>query len=759
MADLNGELAELLPEGSTIAREGVGINVKRLVKLRTRFMVLTFIAVAVPLLAAVALLVPRPYVATVQIEFNPIESRILTEEGRELSPNTYENYVNTQAMLISGYTILARILDHQDIQELPFAQQDGAVGYLMKHVEAEVERNSQLVTVTYRDADRERAGLILNAIKEEYAEYLKEQESKKGDVRRETLEAKEKEIREDLERQRRDIVQLRKEKGLPAGDQTGEQPLETESYRTNLAQAEADFTTAQTALREAQSLVERTQELVTQNTSNPGAPVFAQGIEDKVLLNPHVTLLLEQLAMAEQAFSELQENFVETAPQVEIAQANLEALQQRVDAAKTRARTENLRSALSQAEYDVRLREANVADASARRDQFQSLLEEHLARTVSKSSDMAEVDELNRAAESTQFNLTQIQAALLDLDIERNAPARANILGDADVPPNPDMMDKLKFAILALLVATTLSVGGGILKELTDQAIRSAQDISYVTTAPVIATIPHTSEDRLPGQVNVAMVTQDFPTSMTSDEFRQVVARIVSSANTGRPIKTCMITSPARGDGKSTLACNLAIVLAQAGHRVLLLDVDSRNPSVERNFGLRPGAGIAEMLSGEQLRHDPDRATDFENLYVMGPGLNHGDLVERLASPEMREFLAGAEQLFEFIILDTPATLITSETRLLTHMADAVIVVVGAGVSSFGMLRRCIDSLESNGAVLLGIVLNAVRQAPGGYLRRNIDLYYSQKGGRGASAQTAAPTAARRAEPSIVLVNDTGDDR
>jgi Mrp family chromosome partitioning ATPase len=150
------------------------------------------------------------------------------------------------------------------------------------------------------------------------------------------------------------------------------------------------------------------------------------------------------------------------------------------------------------------------------------------------------------------------------------------------------------------------------------------------------------------------------------------------------------------------------------------------------------------------MQHDPDRVTQFETLHVLGPGLRSQDLVELLASKEMADFLNGAEDLFDHIIIDTPASLLMAEARLLAPQVDGMIVVVGSDVSTFGMLRRCLDTMSETGGSVLGIVMNGLRQTPGGYLRRNLDLFYREGPLPGPPAAT---------EPSIVLVRKQDSNR
>ncbi|MBI1318571.1 MAG: AAA family ATPase [Candidatus Hydrogenedens sp.] len=735
MALSRDDLRELMPDTAAGVHEplqGVGVNVRRLFKLRGRLMAIILLAIAIPSAAAILFFVPQDYVATADIEFKASNPTImLAQSGSASGTPAYESFVNTQIKLITGYTILSRVLQDEEVRNLPvFRGREGdALSRTMKRIEAEVQNRTELVTFTYRDEDRETARFMLDKIMTRYGDYLAEQEREQGERRRGILKDQEQVLSRSLELQRNEVAQMRKEQGVPVSTNVGLDPVETESNRINLAQAEADISTAQTALKQTERLRDRVSDLLAEHHGSPGSPIFALNVEEKVLANPSVTLLLEQLAVVQQEFSALTETYVDNAPQLEVKRQELNGVEAELEKVKMQARADALQSLLGQYEYETTVHESDLSDAQQRREKFAALLEDQREENLSRAGAIAEIEAMERRIDDTRENLRQLRNTLLSIDIESNAPARANILGQATVTDTPDQTERIKYILVMLFIAVLVSLMTGLAIEQLDQNIRSAEDVGYVTGLPILASIAHTAEDRLPGDVNVATVTEDYPDSYTTDEFRRTVGRILSVTPGREPIKTCIIASPARGDGKTTLACNMAIVMAQAGRRVLLVDVDSRTPSVEERFGLTPGAGLAELLLGEDVPHDPARKTPHANLHVIGPGLRSNGLIERIASREMEDFLAGAEEVFDQIIIDTPASLLMSEAKLLAPICDAIVVVSGAGVSSFGMLRRTLRVLTESRGNVLGIVVNAVRHAPGGYMRRNISQYYAQDRG------------------------------
>jgi capsular exopolysaccharide synthesis family protein len=229
-------------------------------------------------------------------------------------------------------------------------------------------------------------------------------------------------------------------------------------------------------------------------------------------------------------------------------------------------------------------------------------------------------------------------------------------------------------------------------------------------------------------------------------------------------IKTILVTSPSRKDGKTSLVCNLATALSQASRRVLIVDVSSRRPGVEKAFSLDPGPGLAEVLAGEYTADDVVQPTSIENVMVMGPGFSDRDLTGKLASRQALEFFEQAEEHFDHVIIDTPPCLLMSDAKLLAPVMDGVIMVVGVGVSTTGMMRRCLQDIQQGGAHVLGIVVNGVKPTRGGYLRRNLEDFYSydhedkdkdRSNGNGHSKRTRSAGASDEDDlPSILLLDE-----
>jgi len=185
--------------------------------------------------------------------------------------------------------------------------------------------------------------------------------------------------------------------------------------------------------------------------------------------------------------------------------------------------------------------------------------------------------------------------------------------------------------------------------------------------------------------------------------------------NVGHDVRSILITSASPGDGKSTVAFNLAVAAATIGERVLLVEADLRNPSLARFLDGRPSVGLAEVLAGYSTVHDalmrvpyasslePDATIDVLPAGSTPP--NPGELID---STPMRELLESVEAEYDFVVVDTPPASVVSDAIPLVTKVDGVVVVTRLGKNTRDALVSLRDQLRNLKAPTLGVVVNAV---------------------------------------------------
>lgn len=301
----------------------------------------------------------------------------------------------------------------------------------------------------------------------------------------------------------------------------------------------------------------------------------------------------------------------------------------------------------------------------------------------------------------------------------------------AQHPLKPDIPSFPKLAIFlpaGAAIGLVLSLAIAFARELMDQTVRSPRDISRVGQMTLLGMIPHENDDPQVANVSLPLVISQAPTSIIAEQFRQVRTRLqhASSLETTRSL---LVTSPGPGDGKSTVATNLAAGLALNGRRILLVDANFRRPQLQKIFNIGNDLGFSTALASPENFDTAVHQTSVMNLDVIPTGPKPANPTELMESQLLVDFIDKALEEYDHVIFDSGPLLFVSETVALAPRVDGVVTVVRARANSRGLLQRMRDSLRQLKAEHLGIVLNAVRSQGGGYYGRNIKTYYEYQNG------------------------------
>ncbi|MGF2618149.1 CpsD/CapB family tyrosine-protein kinase [Rossellomorea vietnamensis] len=201
------------------------------------------------------------------------------------------------------------------------------------------------------------------------------------------------------------------------------------------------------------------------------------------------------------------------------------------------------------------------------------------------------------------------------------------------------------------------------------------------------------------------LITKTSPKSPITEQYRTIRTNINFSA-VDREIKTLMVTSAGPGEGKSTTAANLAVVFAQQGKKVLLVDGDMRKPTAHYTFGLNNTFGLTTVLTKQKSLQETRVESDVENLYLLTCGPVPPNPAELLSSNAMKEFLAEAGSQFDLVIFDTPPVLTVTDGQVLANLCDSTILVVSSGTTDREGAVKAKELLDSAKAKIVGVVLN-----------------------------------------------------
>lgn len=298
-----------------------------------------------------------------------------------------------------------------------------------------------------------------------------------------------------------------------------------------------------------------------------------------------------------------------------------------------------------------------------------------------------------------------------------------------EVPEYPTFPKLAYTMAAAVLLGLVLSLGIAFLREMTDTSVRSPRDIERVDRQlRLLGMIPHEADDPEAAGSRLPLAIYDSPHSIVAEQFRQVRTRLHHAASLDTT-RTLLVTSPSAGDGKTTVACNLAAGLALNGRRVLLVDANFRRPELQHVFNVPGDLGLSAVLNDPDQLDAAVHETEVPNLHVLLTGPKPGNPTELFESPLFNDFVERALEQYDHVIFDGGPLLVVSEAIALSPRVDGVVTVVRARGNSRGLLQRMRDELRRIKAENLGVVLNAVRSQGGGYYGRNIKAYYAYQNG------------------------------
>lgn len=208
-------------------------------------------------------------------------------------------------------------------------------------------------------------------------------------------------------------------------------------------------------------------------------------------------------------------------------------------------------------------------------------------------------------------------------------------------------------------------------------------------------------------------IVDKLPKSITAESYRSLRTNIQYSS-IDKQVKTLVVTSSNAGEGKSTVAGNLAYTFFQNGKRVLIIDCDLRKPSLHRKFNVSNEEGLTDVLVGTSKLNNVMKKID-DNLYLLTTGTLPPNPAEIIGSNTMENFLEQCKINFDYIILDTPPVQAVADAQILSTKVDGTIIVVRAGVTKKEDVHDTVNTLKKVNANIIGTVLHAVDSSKNKY--------------------------------------------
>lgn len=381
--------------------------------------------------------------------------------------------------------------------------------------------------------------------------------------------------------------------------------------------------------------------------------------------------------------------------------------------------------------------ELSKINARARNDYMLAAKnEEDLRRVFTRQQDEAgklnastvKLQILAQEADSSRQLYDGLYSKLQEANVQ--AGLRATNIGIAD-PARPIVTPTRPNPLLYLAIGMALGVFFGISSafagEYFDETIKTADQLNASVQMPVLASIPRAMVPRQNGhalpKLNQLNPTESsllitHPMSSMAESYRALRTSI-SLLFDSESLHTLLVTSPLVGEGKTTVAYNIAVAFAQAGKKVLLVDADMRNSRLHEMFGAGKSPGLSEVLSGAPLLASHTRAhSTMPNLSLLPSGNKPAMPAELLCSKSFRDLLSSMKANYDLIVIDSPPMLLVTDASIMSAQVDATLAVVRTDLTNRRVLNGLPELLKRNGFGAVGFILNGVDL-------KSVDYYYA----------------------------------
>jgi capsular exopolysaccharide synthesis family protein len=557
--------------------------------------------------------------------------------------------------------------------------------------------NTRIIEIHYRSPDRNLAPRVVNALVTTYVEQNFKTRFESTMQASEWLSKQLVDLQLKVETSQEKLVKYQKEHEILGIDE--KQNITT----AKLDELNRELTTAESARMDKESIYRLVQ----------------AGDSDSITAAAHA----ESTAKGSAASSTLLEKLREQEADLKIQMAQLS-----VQFGPAYPKLAQIHGQLQEVEAQMQVEMTKVI-ARLRGDYQASLQRENMLRAALEQQKQ-EANKLNESA--IEYNLLKrdvdTNRTLYDNLLEKlkeagvTAGLRSNnfrIVDTARVPTAPSEPNLPRNLAFALALGLTTGVGLAFLLEGMDNTVRTPEQAQAISALPSLGMIPlgsrTTTEIGARRRLSLAtskeaveMVTQSRPKSQMAESYRALrTSLLLTSA--GGPPRVILVTSALPQEGKTTTSINLAIVLAQKGARVLLMDADLRRPSIHKTLGMGPRSGLSNVLTGSSsLEQTIIRSTILPDLFLLPAGPPPPNPAELLASSNMKDVLMQLRERYDHIVIDTPPTLSVTDAVVMSSRADRVVLVIRSGQTTRQALRLARNLLLQVNARLCGVLLNAV---------------------------------------------------
>jgi capsular exopolysaccharide synthesis family protein len=666
---------------------------------------LVFIGVAVG--GTLAWLRTAPlYTVEALLEVLPPDEGPLASGMRSYNKDWLERIMTTQASMVKSTRVLRQASQNENLQMTDWFRElnkQVVPQELDEEVSVSPHPNSNLLKVSMTGFRKEELPVIVDAVALAAVAYSTTAEGSATGEKIANLKAERDELSTRLEDKRSQIRAKRSQ--AQAGDVIERREtllLELRDVVPMKNQLEIERDSAKQALE------------IMEQQRQQGILETSPEVLDRIERDPRIQSLRTAEMNAATQLENLHRKLGPRHRDVEAAESRLKAIREKIESVKKEIVDTEVAALVELRNRELQMIIKRLGQVMEKYRQINSNL-----RSAQQKID--ELETIEAEAEALETNIERINQRLMELRVAESAARPMRLVQPATEPDQPSAPKWQIMIPLGVVLGLVVGVGLAVLLEFVDTSVQSPADISSRIDLPMLGMVPHSDDvDEDLGDLRCAMLKSKG--GLVAESFREIRTNLQFSG----PIeqhRTLLVTSSSPGDGRTTVAVNLAATMAQAGRKVLLVDANFRQPAVAQLFPQVPEGGLSSALVGQGDWRE--QVSEVEpNLTVMGAGPLPPNPSDLLGSDEMKRIADEMAGEYDQVIFDGAPCLVVTDPVVMSSQVAGVLLVVRAGSNTHGIVTRVRNSLQRVGAHVTGAVLNGVRATSGGYLRKNYETFY-----------------------------------
>jgi len=632
---------------------------------------------------------PKIYEASCSLVLEERGPQILqgVQDVVELGSRSWE-FMETQLRIIRSQQIAQRVLDRvgspptsPDVPGPPPSRQ-AQVQALLGQVKVTSIRQSRIATVTARDRDPDRAARVANAFADAYVEGNLDYKLEGARSASSWLGEQTVDLRKKLEDSELALYQFKKERGLLDLGLDDRQGMN----RLNVQTLNAKLTDIKAKRIEAESI----RKLILAAKNDMAEKESLPEIRD----NPVVTKLRENHLDLLKIKADLESRYGEKHPKIDNIQQQIQATRREYN----RELDEVLKA------FDKKYQA--IVDTEA-------ALNKWMHQEKSQALDLAKLEvqyrPMARDAENNAKVFGQVTQRQKEVDLTGLQRANNVRVLDRAPPPRGPVSPRLSTNLpLGIALGLLLGLMLAFAIEALDNTVKTPEAAEELVGAPLLGVLPRLTDAKqqpIEEAPSRDLTVHREPTSVAAEACRSIRTNLMF-LSAQKEVQLFVVTSPGPRDGKTTAAISLAITMAQAGARVLLIDTDLRKPRIHKSFGLNADKGVSTAIVGEATLKAVIVHSEIPNLDVLPCGPIPPNPAELLHTERFREILAKCRGEYDRVILDSPPTGPVTDPAIIGSLADGVVLVLRAGHTTREAALHARRHLADAGARILGLVVN-----------------------------------------------------